>query len=93
MERYGQNSCLQMVLPKVLVPSIPSEIHDAPTGRHLGVLDSTAKPFLSPYKVYIPPYSHTVACAYAALSMISHHETWQLESPVTFIINTGHIQH
>ena len=33
----GQNSCLQLVLPKVLVPSILSELHDAPTGGHLGV--------------------------------------------------------
>ena len=33
----GQNSRLQLALPKVLVPSILSELHDAPTGGHLGV--------------------------------------------------------
>ena len=31
------NNCLQMVMPHVLVPSILAELHDAPTGEHLGV--------------------------------------------------------
>eukprot|EP00731_Ephydatia_muelleri_P029956 Em0021g479a len=33
----GLNNCLQMVVPHVLVPSILAELHDAPTGGHLGV--------------------------------------------------------
>ena len=34
----GLNNCLQMVVPHVLVPSILAELHDAPTGGHLGVV-------------------------------------------------------
>ena len=33
----GLNNCLQMVVPHVLVLSILAELHDAPTGGHLGV--------------------------------------------------------
>ena len=33
----GVNNCLKMVVTHVLVPSMLAELHDAPTGGHLGV--------------------------------------------------------
>ena len=40
-----QNSCMQLVLSKVLVPFIPFELHDAPSGGHLGVAKQAPRGF------------------------------------------------